>query len=225
MNILSVDFGTSSVKLSVVDEQLNILDSAKVSYQIRVTNGDWIELDGDVVFDAMLEGIRKLSAYAGSIGVIGFDTFSPSMTFMDEDGNALHPVLTPSGPPEQSADTRDPAGDGERRVSEDHRHPAVHRRRFGHFRSLDEGKPPGCFRPRLPAGPSEHLHIQTPDRRIRHRPDQRFHDRHVQHRDRKRLVKRNLLHLRHPDGKTAGNRSDRHHSGRLKKRSSRCLRA
>ena len=94
MNILSVDFGTSSVKLSVVDEQLNILDSAKVSYQIRVTNGDWIELDGDVVFDAMLEGIRKLSAYAGSIGVIGFDTFSPSMTFMDEDGNALHPVLT-----------------------------------------------------------------------------------------------------------------------------------
>ena len=94
MNILSVDFGTSSVKLSVVDEQLNILDSAKVSYQIRVTNGDWIELDGDVVFDAMLEGIRKLSAYAGSIGVIGFDTFSPSMTFMDEDGSALHPVLT-----------------------------------------------------------------------------------------------------------------------------------
>ena len=58
MHILSVDFGTSSVKLSVVDDQLNILDSAKVSYQIRVTNGDWIELDGDVVFDAMLEGIR-----------------------------------------------------------------------------------------------------------------------------------------------------------------------
>lgn len=94
MHILSVDFGTSSVKLSVVDDQLNILDSAKVSYQIRVTNGDWIELDGDVVFDAMLEGIRKLSKYADSIELIGFDTFSPSMTFMALDGNALHPILT-----------------------------------------------------------------------------------------------------------------------------------
>ncbi|MCI8501461.1 MAG: sugar kinase [Oscillospiraceae bacterium] len=94
MHILSVDFGTSSVKLSVVDDRLNILDSAKVSYQISVTNGDWIELDGRVVFDAMLEGIRKLSRYTGSIELIGFDTFSPSMTFMDEEGNALHPVLT-----------------------------------------------------------------------------------------------------------------------------------
>ena len=94
MNILSVDFGTSSVKLSVVSDALEILDSAKVSYQIRVTNGDWIELDSAVVFDAMLEGIRKLGKYADTIGLIGFDTFSPSMTFMDEDGNALHPTLT-----------------------------------------------------------------------------------------------------------------------------------
>lgn len=94
MKILSVDFGTSSVKLSVLDDALNILDSAKVSYQIRVTNGDWVELDGEVVFDAMLEGVRKLSSYADDIELIGFDTFSPSMTFMDEEGNALHPVLT-----------------------------------------------------------------------------------------------------------------------------------
>ena len=94
MKVLSVDFGTSSVKLSVVDDQLNILDSAKVSYQLRVTNGDWIELDGDVLFDAMLEGIRKLGKHAEEIELIGFDTFSPSMTFMDAEGNALHPVLT-----------------------------------------------------------------------------------------------------------------------------------
>ena len=94
MQILSVDFGTSSVKLSVVDDKLNILSSAKVSYQISVTNGDWVELDGRVVFDAMMKGIHQLSQYAETIELIGFDTFSPSMTFMDEEGNALHPVLT-----------------------------------------------------------------------------------------------------------------------------------
>jgi xylulokinase len=94
MNILSIDFGTSSVKLSVVDENLHILDSSKVSYQIRVTNGDWIELDGETVFNAMVEGIKKLSAYADTIELIGFDTFSPSITFMKEDGTALHPTLT-----------------------------------------------------------------------------------------------------------------------------------
>ena len=94
MVILSADLGTSSVKLSVLDENLHILDSAKVEYQIRVKNGDWVELDADVVLEAMMEGIRKLSKYAEQIELIGFDTFSPSMTFMDEEGNALYPILT-----------------------------------------------------------------------------------------------------------------------------------
>jgi len=94
MLILSADLGTSSVKMSVLDEELNLLASTKVDYQIRVLNGDWVELDADVVFGAMIAGIRNLSRYAGQIGLIGFDAFSPSMTLMDAEGDALYPILT-----------------------------------------------------------------------------------------------------------------------------------
>ena len=94
MNILSIDFGTSSVKLSVLDERLNILDSVKVAYDIRVLNTDWVEMDAPDVFNAMIEGIRQLGEHASRIDVIAYDCFAPSMVFMDREGHPLYPLIT-----------------------------------------------------------------------------------------------------------------------------------
>ncbi len=94
MNILSFDVGTSSVKLAVLDENTKILESVTVGYQYAVSNNDWVELDPDEVFNAIVKGIRKLSVYHNDIGLVGFDTFSPSVVFMDMDGAAVHPIIT-----------------------------------------------------------------------------------------------------------------------------------
>ncbi|QQO08104.1 FGGY-family carbohydrate kinase [Breznakiella homolactica] len=94
MKILAMDFGTSSIKFSILDETYTTLRTAKVSYQIRVYNGDWVELDGTVILDAMTEGIRSFGADARDVELIGFDAFSPSMTFMDEQGDPVYPVFT-----------------------------------------------------------------------------------------------------------------------------------
>ena len=94
MNILSIDFGTSSVKISVLNDKLSILHSVKVLYDMRVLNSDWVEMDAPLVFAAMIKGIQQLSQYANTIGVIAFDTFSPSMVFMDECGTPLYPLIT-----------------------------------------------------------------------------------------------------------------------------------
>jgi sugar (pentulose or hexulose) kinase len=93
MDILSVDFGTSSLKMAVLDENTNILETATVEYQYRVFNEDWVELDPDEVFGAMAEGAKKLSGYLNKVGIVCYDTFSPSMVFMDQDGEALHPII------------------------------------------------------------------------------------------------------------------------------------
>lgn len=93
MRVLSIDFGTSSLKASVLDEKLNILDSVKVPYGIKVFNGDWVEMDAEEIFKAMVEAIKKLSQHSNLIGVIAFDTFSPSMVFMDENGDPLRPLI------------------------------------------------------------------------------------------------------------------------------------
>lgn len=93
MYILSVDFGTSSLKMAVLDENANILETASVEYQYRVFNQDWVELDPDEIFGAMVEGAKRLSGYLDKVGIIGYDTFSPSMVFMDQNGEALHPLI------------------------------------------------------------------------------------------------------------------------------------
>jgi sugar (pentulose or hexulose) kinase len=99
MNILSLDFGTSSVKLSLLREReggLEILGAAKEAYQIRVLNEDWVELDAGDVFSAMLGALKKLRAQAGdtTIDLIAYDVFSPSLIFMDREGNPLYPIIT-----------------------------------------------------------------------------------------------------------------------------------
>ena len=107
MKILVLDFGTSSIKLSILvskggepspvsplDENFNIVKTGKVPYQIRVYNGDWVELDGSTVLQAMIQGIKSLGNDLSDIDLICFDNFSPSMVFMDEKGDPLYPILT-----------------------------------------------------------------------------------------------------------------------------------
>ena len=94
MKILVMDFGTSSIKFAILDENYNILSTAKEPYELRVYNGDWAELDGEVVLHAMVRGIQSFGELLKKIDLIGFDNFSPSMLFMDEAGNPLCPIFT-----------------------------------------------------------------------------------------------------------------------------------
>jgi sugar (pentulose or hexulose) kinase len=98
MTILSLDFGTSSVKLALLQEAggcFEILGTAKETYQIRVLHEDWVELDGEDVYGAMIRGIRNVTGDAGStVDLITYDVFSPSLLFMDGAGDPLYPILT-----------------------------------------------------------------------------------------------------------------------------------
>ena len=94
MYILSADFGTSSIKMAILDKNANIVETTKVEYQYHVFNQDWVELDINQVFNAMVKGIKNLSKYQNDIDVIAYDTFSPSMVFMNKDGEALYPIIT-----------------------------------------------------------------------------------------------------------------------------------
>ncbi|RKL62589.1 sugar kinase [Thermoanaerobacteraceae bacterium SP2] len=94
MYILSVDFGTSSVKSAILDEKFNIVASSKVEYNFNIKDSDKIELDPDVVFEAFVQCIHKFQNYSSKVELIAFDIFSPSVLFMDENGKALYPIIT-----------------------------------------------------------------------------------------------------------------------------------
>lgn len=91
---LSIDFGTSSVKAAVLDSQHQIVASAKAPYHFHVYDSDKVELDPEQVFAGFVECTRKMSDFMKDVELIGFDTFSPSLTLMDEQGRALYPVIT-----------------------------------------------------------------------------------------------------------------------------------
>ena len=94
MYILSMDFGTSSIKTSLIDENLNTVESIKEEYFFKIPQPNFVELNPDDVYSAMLKCIAGFKKYHNQIEAIAYDTFSPSVAFMDKEGNALYPFIT-----------------------------------------------------------------------------------------------------------------------------------
>lgn len=94
MYILSIDFGTSSVKIAILDESLEALQWVTKEYAYRVGEGERYEIDPELVFQTTAEGIRELAeSYRDKIGVIAFDVFSPSLMCLDQQGDPLYPCI------------------------------------------------------------------------------------------------------------------------------------
>ncbi len=94
MNILSMDFGTSSLKLAVLDDYSNIIESVKENYDLYIPTANQIEIKAEDIINAMLSALKKLTTDLKSIDGLCYDTFSPSVVFMDEDGIPYYPIIT-----------------------------------------------------------------------------------------------------------------------------------
>ena len=94
MKILSLDFGTSSLKLAVLDEQMQVLATASQPYQYRVYDVDKVEMDPNLLLGALEGGMRALSSFAREIELVAFCTFSPSGVYMDDRFQLQYPVIT-----------------------------------------------------------------------------------------------------------------------------------
>jgi sugar (pentulose or hexulose) kinase len=92
MRILSADFGTTSVKLSILDEQLAILRSHKQGYTYEV-EGRSVQIDPDVVFRAFVDGIAVFGDSLRTIDVLCICALCPSLIAMDREGKPLHPAI------------------------------------------------------------------------------------------------------------------------------------
>ncbi|MGJ7046085.1 FGGY-family carbohydrate kinase [Thermoanaerobacterium thermosulfurigenes] len=92
--ILSLDFGTSSLKASILNEKLETIKSIKEEYQFEVLNDDKIELNPDELFKAFVKCTHKLNDFMPKVDMLVYDTFSPSVIFMDASGDYLYPVIT-----------------------------------------------------------------------------------------------------------------------------------
>ena len=94
MNVLAIDVGTSSTKTAILDEQCNIITASSAGYDFHYHSDNRVELDAEEIISAIVKSIQALTFSLAGIDLIVFDTFSPSLTFMNDDGDVLCPVIT-----------------------------------------------------------------------------------------------------------------------------------
>jgi len=93
MSIISIDFGTSSLKTALLDDRVHIVATSSVPYQFDVEHNDWVTLSDTVLWEALRQGIQALGD-THDVSLVVYDAFSPSVVLMDERGEAIYPVIT-----------------------------------------------------------------------------------------------------------------------------------
>lgn len=94
MLFLSMDFGTSALKLSIVDENGVVHDWSKQDYPYLLLPGEMVELDPKHLFHALFLAANQLSIDLRSrVECVCYDTFSPSLVLMDDAGELVYPNI------------------------------------------------------------------------------------------------------------------------------------
>jgi sugar (pentulose or hexulose) kinase len=92
MRILSVDFGTSSVKLSILDERLAVVQSHRRGYTYQV-DGRRVQVAPETVLEAFVHGLRAFGNALRTVDVLSICVLCPSLIAMDREGTALYPAI------------------------------------------------------------------------------------------------------------------------------------
>jgi xylulokinase len=90
--ILAIDVGTQSLRACIMDSTLAVLERQQIHYTPRVISRDKVEIDGEILWDALVQACRKLT-HKNSVQVITLSTLCPSLLPMDASGNPLRPII------------------------------------------------------------------------------------------------------------------------------------
>lgn len=98
MNIISIDLGTTNIKVSAYDRELRPVTtlSAAVSYD---RDGDIVEFDCEAYFDSIAEMIRLAAsagkeANSGDVAQIVLTGQAESLILLGSDGRPVHPAIS-----------------------------------------------------------------------------------------------------------------------------------
>jgi xylulokinase len=95
--ILSVDLGTTAIKVALFDEQGALLAKASREYELSTPSALEVELDVEEYWNAFKQGVaevlEKSPGAAQSIRALGISAQGETLICADEAGNALRPAI------------------------------------------------------------------------------------------------------------------------------------
>ena len=89
MNLLGVDFGTTSVKAVLFDEKLNELCSSCEEYTLKAS-GDIVELEAEKYWELMQNALKNISE---GVDAMAIDTQCETLILTDENGVPLRDAI------------------------------------------------------------------------------------------------------------------------------------
>ncbi len=90
--ILAIDVGTQSLRACIMDSKLSVLARQQVHYTPRVISRDKVEIDAEILWEALVQACRKLT-HKDRVQVITLSTLCPSLLPMNAAGNPLRPII------------------------------------------------------------------------------------------------------------------------------------
>ncbi|MHC1783793.1 MAG: FGGY-family carbohydrate kinase [Anaerolineaceae bacterium] len=95
--ILSVDLGTTSIKLAIIDKHGQILATTMREYVLETKRASYVECSEETYWDAFTSGLKELLGMIGrnksAIKVLGISAQGETLFFLDEKGKALRDAI------------------------------------------------------------------------------------------------------------------------------------
>jgi len=91
-HILAIDVGTQSLRACIIDSELCVLEREQVHYTPQVISRDKVEIDAEILWDALVQACSKLKLKQ-RVSVVTFSTLCPSLIPMAADGRPLRPII------------------------------------------------------------------------------------------------------------------------------------
>jgi sugar (pentulose or hexulose) kinase len=89
--ILSIDVGTTSLKLGVYDQELRQLAFSESGYRLDTPDPCTVQIDPEKWWQAFLEALQLLRFPLRKVEIISLSVNSPGFSIMDPDGRSLFP--------------------------------------------------------------------------------------------------------------------------------------
>lgn len=92
---IGIDIGTSSAKLTMIDEAGEVVKESSREYRISEPRPGWREIDPEVWMDAVEEAMEELleAKDSGAVRGIGVTGQMHTVVFLDADGHSIRPAL------------------------------------------------------------------------------------------------------------------------------------
>ncbi len=91
--ILALDAGTSSLKATIFDTEINVVEETRQVYHYEMLPHMAVEIDVGKIWNACLASMRAFKHYLKQVEVIVPSVFCPGLLPMDKRGRALHPAI------------------------------------------------------------------------------------------------------------------------------------